>query len=300
MRLNVLFILIIASTVAACLPESFDGRGPTASPPPTAAIPAFEPHRCDTPRGQASVWLSENPALAQQFRELQVDNPKATLEYLAVRSKCFQVVDISRQEIEQQRRLQQARQPQRGSTAGRLPIDYELAIEVQISASLPNQAVVGSPFGGTQRTEIVRESQAQVRMIDAHSRQLVGVGRGTATSVDYRQLTAIVAGSGVGSNVGRITPAAQTVAAAVVLAYDDLVRSFENVSPVTRNPVENGIYVALRQESLRASAADNAASRGIVEKDANVIATGRYEGDLWEVRAGPRVGWVPRIALRQM
>lgn len=294
--------------------------------------------RCTGPLGTIALVEPQDPVFIQQLAGFGLSSPVPVLRLLMQQSNCFMVVDRGQamQIVQQERALAGAGQMQGGARMGGGQIvaaDLALTPNVVFSgntggmggalgllgAFIPGYGgLIASTIGASVNIKFT-SAQSVLTLTDVRSGVQVSAAQGTATSEDIgigASLFGVGSGGGAGGSFGGYanTPEGRVVAAALMDAYNNVVRTVRSMPPLPSMASLGGSGAAPpranSQSAPRLAVTGNYVLRsgpgnqhqmiGRLGPGTEVEATGREQGDWFEIRSGELQGWISKRGLRPM
>lgn len=278
--------------------------------------------KCSQPLGIITLVESQDMTMAQMLQSLKLTSPTPVLKLIIQQSGCFQMVDrgLAMQTIKQERELTGMGETRTGSNMGGgqivtpdLAVTPNILWSGQTGGAGGGLAGMAPGWGGLVAGAVMgamRESKAQVMLTvtDVRSTLQLAAAEGNATSNDFSLGAALFGGGFGGAGGGAFgayssTPEGKTITAALVDAYNNVVRSVRGMPPLPsiaqlRQPSPSAIsgetWVANGKLVIYAHASSKSEVIGRLTPGTVVERTGNFSKDKsWtEVQAGENRGWV--------
>lgn len=287
--------------------------------PAGAQNAAAELERCDHQLGIITLVESQDATFKITLQQLGLSSPIPVVKLIAKQSGCFRVVDrgVAMQTMQQERQLSQQGETRAGSNlGGGQMVTPDLAVTVDVLWKGDTGgggggvgaiggggwgAIAGAIAGGFKSSS----AQAMMTLTDVRSSEDVSIAQGTATSNDFSIGTALFGGTwggGGGAAFGAYssTPEGKTVTAALVDAYNNVVRSVRAMPPLpsmaqasaTAAPGVQKGWIVNGNIMLRETPDKNGAVLGRLTPGTVVVPTGESKNGWMKVASGDTVGWV--------
>lgn len=310
--------------LAGCMSETTMGgkQGPiSGAAGPNGAAPGADAalERCEKPLGVMTLVENQDPTVAQALAKFNLGSPLPVLRLIMQQSNCFIVADRGQamQTIQQERALTQLGETRSGANMGGGQIvaaDLALTPNVIFSGSTGGfGGGLGGLFGGAgMLVEAVAASikfnsaQSVLTVTDVRSGLQIAAAQGTATAKDMSFGGAMFGGgAAVGLGAYGNTPEGKVVAAALMDAHNNVVKTVRGMPPLpsvaaAMAPAPSGPrWVANGNLKVRNGPNDNAEVIAQVTPGTVVFPTGRERNGWVELKNGDSVGWLPKRTVRQ-
>ncbi len=321
-----------AFLVSGCMQETTMGgqQGPvTGSAGPNGSTNASaQLERCDQALGVIALVESQDPGLQQNLSGLGLGSPIPVLRLLMQQSNCFMVADRGQamQTIQQERQLNSSGETRGGANMGGgqlVAADLALTPNIifsgntgggggGISTLLPGLGgVLGGAVMGSMK---FTSAQSVLTLTDVRSGLQISAAQGTATARDM-SIGAALFGAGSGGALGGAlggysnTPEGKVIAASMMDAYNNVVRTVRGMPPLPsvaalRGTAVNGTasqaksLVTNGNLNLRGGPGTSNEVIGKLTPGTVVTPTGTKKDGWVEVKMGDTVGWVLERNLR--
>lgn len=303
------WLALMASAAMAACAQSETKLGTDQGPISGSAGPngssgaSSQLEKCEKPLGIIALVESQDPSSAQALSSVGLGSPLPVLRLLMQQSNCFIVADRGQamQNILQERQLNQSGELRGGSNfGGGQLVSPDLALTPNVifsgntggnnaglSAGSFIPGIGGLVAGSVANSMKFTSAQSILTLTDTRSGLQVSAANGTATARD-QNIGASLFGAGggafAGGNFGSYTntPEGKVVAASLMDAFNNVVKTVRGMPPLASVAAAQGIPIGGARPSAASTGAPTRAGTSGIQAGQTYAATGNLN-----LREGP-------------